>query len=70
MAGLAAARQLHYFGYNVVLLEARNRPGGRCNTDESLGGSIDLGASIITGLEGNPLTNLCKQLKTKLHPLR
>ncbi len=70
MAGLAAARQLHSFGYRVVILEARNRAGGRCNTDWSTGGGVDLGASIITGLEGNPLTNLCTQLNTRLHKLK
>ena len=69
MAGLAAARQLHNFGYQVKLLEARDRVGGRCSTDWSLGAGIDLGASIITGLEGNPLTVLCQQLDTKLHIL-
>lgn len=71
MAGLAAARQLHKsLGYSeVIILEARNRVGGRVNTDISFGGAVDLGASIITGLEGNPITNICKQLKTQLHPL-
>lgn len=52
-----------------MLLEARSRVGGRVNTDDSLGASIDLGASIVTGLEGNPLTNVCKQLNIKLHKL-
>jgi lysine-specific histone demethylase 1 len=70
MAGLAAARQLHSLGYKVTLVEARDRVGGRCNTDWSLGGGVDLGASIITGLEGNPLTNVCRQLNTKLHSLK
>jgi len=70
MAGLAASRQLNSFGYKVILIEARERVGGRVNTDWSTGGGIDLGASIITGLEGNPLTNVCKQLKTKLHRLK
>ncbi len=49
MAGLATARQLMSFGYKVIVLEARNRVGGRCNTDYTLGGAVDLGASIITG---------------------
>ena len=30
--GAAAARQLHKWGYRVVLLEGRNRPGGRVYT--------------------------------------
>ena len=71
MAGLAAARQLHSFGYKVTVLEARDRVGGRCHTDLNLGEKVvvDLGASIVTGLEGNPLTIVCKQLGTKLHAL-
>lgn len=55
-AGLAAARQLQQLGYKVKILEARDRIGGRVHTSLALGGSpIDLGASIITGLIGNPL---------------
>lgn len=69
MAGLAVSRQLHSFGYDVIVLEARDRVGGRVKTDWSLGGGVDMGASIITGLEGNPLTNLCKQLDISLHRL-
>eukprot|EP01114_Cavostelium_apophysatum_P002798 TRINITY_DN1249_c1_g1_i1.p1 TRINITY_DN1249_c1_g1~~TRINITY_DN1249_c1_g1_i1.p1 ORF type:complete len:1140 (-),score=314.71 TRINITY_DN1249_c1_g1_i1:99-3518(-) len=69
MAGLCASRQLVGFGHEVILLEGRDRVGGRCKTDWSLGAGIDLGASIITGLEGNPLTILCQQLDTKLHVL-
>jgi lysine-specific histone demethylase 1 len=69
MAGLAAARQLHFFGYDVIVLEARDRLGGRINTDISMEGAVDLGASILTGMEGNPLTLVCKQLNTKLHQL-
>jgi lysine-specific histone demethylase 1 len=85
MSGLAAARQLTSFGYQVIVLEGRDRVGGRCFTDfefakeggeetdastsSTTSSAVDLGASIITGLEGNPLTTVCKQLKTKLHKL-
>lgn len=55
--------------YKVILLEARTRVGGRVCTDNSFQGSVDLGGSIITGLEGNPITVLVKQLGLKLHPL-
>ncbi len=30
LAGLSAARALHQLGYEVVVLEGRDRPGGRC----------------------------------------
>jgi monoamine oxidase len=33
----------------VTVLEARDRVGGRVNTNSSLGGEIDLGAMVVTG---------------------
>lgn len=38
-------------------------------TDTDFQGCIDLGGSIITGVEGNPITTLVQQLGVKLHPL-
>ena len=62
IAGLSAAQHLRTNGYNVIILEARNRPGGRMWTDYSLGVPIDLGASWIHGNSGhNPLMNLVKK---------
>jgi monoamine oxidase len=64
-AGLAAAQQLRGFGYKVVVLEARNRPGGRvCNAKLEGPGTAavgDMGASFITGLDGNPITIAARQ---------
>lgn len=60
-AGLAAARQLQSFGFQVKVLEAYDRLGGRVCTSEALG-HVDLGASIITGLIGNPLDDLYQQM--------
>src|SRR6516162_101237 len=57
LAGLAAARALHDRGYDVVILEARNRTGGRIWTQHC----IDVGAHWINGTEGNPITNLARQ---------
>ena len=37
IAGLAAARKLTTKGFNVTILEARNRIGGRVWTDNSMG---------------------------------
>jgi len=49
-AGLAAARMLTSHGHACVVLEARDRVGGRVHTDSSsLSVPVDMGASIITG---------------------
>jgi monoamine oxidase len=58
IAGLSAARALADHGCEVVVLEARDRVGGRCWTEAGL----DLGAHWIHGTEGNPLTTLARQL--------
>ena len=51
VAGLAAARDLHRAGVRVVVLEARNRIGGRILTlhDRRLPVPIELGAEFIHG---------------------
>lgn len=59
LAGLGAARALRDHGIDVVVLEARDRIGGRVHTTA---GGVDLGAHWIHGSEGNPLTNLARQL--------
>ncbi len=55
-AGLAAARSLVDEGKDVTVVEARDRIGGRVWTDTTLGLPLDLGASWIHGVSGNPLT--------------
>jgi len=50
-AGLAAARHLAAQGFAPIVLEARNRSGGRVHTDATaLSVPVDFGASIITGV--------------------
>ena len=61
MAGLAAARRLADAGARVLVLEARDRIGGRLwslRTPE--GRTFDMGASWIHGERGNPLTKLAR----------
>ncbi|KAG0629790.1 hypothetical protein M758_1G130500 [Ceratodon purpureus] len=74
LAGLGAARQLIAFGHKVLVLEGRQRPGGRVYTKKMKGdgftASADLGGSVITGIEGNPLGVLAQQLNLPLHKIR
>lgn len=74
-AGLTAARHLQRQGFSVTILEARNRIGGRVYTDHSsLSVPVDLGASIITGVEADvatgrrpdPSSLVCAQLGLEL----
>jgi monoamine oxidase len=46
-AGLAAARKLTEEGCSTVLLEARDRVGGRTHTVEEAGAQVDLGGQWI-----------------------
>lgn len=65
-AGLGAARKLKLAGVKVIVLEARDRIGGRVWTDRSLKNiPLDLGASWIHGIEGNPLTALVRQYEVE-----
>lgn len=69
MAGLAAARALRDAGAEVTVFEARDRIGGRVWTDRSWPGlPVDMGASWIHGLTGNPLTALALEAGAALHP--
>lgn len=62
MAGLTAARRLHDAGMTVTVLEARDRVGGRILTSRSWPDlPVDLGASWIHGITGNPLTRLAER---------
>ncbi|WP_105034456.1 flavin monoamine oxidase family protein [Cryobacterium aureum] len=55
VAGLTAARLLARAGRRVVVLEARDRVGGRVCTDRADGLVTDLGASWIHGVTANPV---------------
>ena len=69
LAGLACAQRLIAAGHAVVVLEARQRLGGRIWTDRRQGWPIELGASWLHGLETNPLVDLVeRQLKLPLLP--
>ncbi len=66
IAGLAAAQQLKSFGMEVVVLESRDRVGGRMATFRKGPYIADLGAMVVTGLGGNPVTVLSRQINMEM----
>lgn len=62
ISGLAAARMLKAAGIEVVILEARDRIGGRMHTLDLAGGLVDVGAAWIHGATNNPVAELASGL--------
>jgi monoamine oxidase len=65
VAGITAARELQQHGLSVLVLEARDRIGGRVWTDHSQAQPFELGAGWLQDAKGNPLTELAKELHIK-----
>ena len=61
VAGLTAARDLAAAGVDVVVLEARDRVGGRTWTTDVAGAMIDVGGSWIHGPIDNPVADEARQ---------
>ncbi|XP_055529942.1 possible lysine-specific histone demethylase 1 [Wyeomyia smithii] len=70
ISGLAAAQQLQQFGFDVIVLEARDRVGGRIATFRKNSYTADLGAMVVTGIWGNPITILSKQTGMEMAPIK
>src|SRR5262245_34025778 len=67
-AGIGAARRLHEVGMaSVLVLEARDRLGGRVNTIEPAGFPLDRGAEWLHSADRNPLSPIAKQLGFSVH---
>jgi monoamine oxidase len=66
-AGLAAAKSLYSKGYDVVVLEAKDRIGGRIWTDRSSGFPMEMGASWIHGITNNPVYDLANDLNMEMN---
>ncbi|KAI3465575.1 hypothetical protein Pfo_022238 [Paulownia fortunei] len=67
-AGITAARALHDASFQVILLESRDRIGGRVHTDYSFGFPVDLGASWLHGVcKDNPLAPVIGRLGLPLY---
>ncbi|MCO5594107.1 hypothetical protein L7F22_048128 [Adiantum nelumboides] len=65
MAGLSAARQLVRNGdysFDLMLLEASSKIGGRILTSEIGGNRVELGATWIHGMEGSPLYKIAEEI--------
>ncbi|MDQ1112404.1 phytoene dehydrogenase-like protein [Microbacterium testaceum] len=60
VSGLAAARLIARGGRRVVVLEARDRVGGRVFTDRSGGHVTDRGASWIHGIVDSPVAEAAR----------
>ncbi len=68
IAGAAAARALTDAGAQVVVLEARDRIGGRIWSNDAWGAPVELGAAWIHGTRGNPLVPLARDAGLALLP--
>ncbi|WP_350352556.1 NAD(P)/FAD-dependent oxidoreductase [Microbacterium sp. A8/3-1] len=62
MSGVTTARMLVDAGQRVVVLEGRDRVGGRMNSDRQAGFPVDLGASWVHGIDGSALWDLVQAL--------
>lgn len=63
LAGLACARELAQQGHEVFVLEGRERIGGRIWTSEQWPDlPVDMGATWIHGVIGNPITALADEI--------
>lgn len=52
-AGMTAARQLKFLGFDVKVIEARPRCGGRVMTFKKGNAAADLGAQIVMGISAH-----------------
>ena len=62
IAGLTVANALTHAGVECVVLEARDRIGGRLHTADLAGSPVDLGGSWIHMPAGNPMSAFAQQV--------
>jgi len=67
-AGIGAARRLLEFGIKPIILEGRDRGGGRCYTSNFKGIPIDLGAAWVHSI--NPENSIYNEIKRMGYPLK
>jgi lysine-specific histone demethylase 1 len=62
ISGLACARELQHRKFDVLVAEARSRPGGRLK-GESIGNvHVDVGGALIHGITNNPIYQVVDQM--------
>src|SRR5215813_6260315 len=67
-AGIGAARQLgEGDGVSVLVLEARDRVGGRVHTIEPAGFPLDRGAEWLHSADRNPMSPIAQKLGFSVH---
>ena len=67
-AGIGAARRLfESSSVSVLVLEARNRVGGRVHTIEPVGFPLDRGAEWLHSADRNPLSPIAQKLGFRIH---
>lgn len=68
VAGLSAARHLQSLGRSFVMLEARDRIGGRAWTQDFMGVPVDRGAQWLHSAAINPLAKVANARNAVLSP--
>ena len=62
ISGLACAKELQHRKFDVLVVEARSRPGGRLK-GETIGNSeVDVGGALIHGITHNPIYQVVDQM--------
>lgn len=69
ISGIAAAKELTSNGFYVLLLEARDRIGGRIHSHQLNNGSyIEFGAQFLHGIKDNPIIQIGEKYGLELKP--
>ncbi len=68
LAGLRAAERLREAGHDVVVLEARDRVGGRIHTVDSRGFPLEMGAGWLYDTAYNPVAARLRQWSMDVRP--
>src|SRR6202023_3629251 len=69
IAGLSAASTLKKNGVEkILILEAADRIGGRVWTEDPWGSKLELGASMIHGIENSPTFEIVRDMNLTIQP--